>query len=154
MKHPYEVQEEIERIENSGYLHIDEWDNHASDYDRVRKYGMYRDCLKAYIINIEDYNSWLTRIKKTVQNIEKQITEYKSGKNKKHFSDEYYCERAELEVDGCNMALDFVTAESTMVTKLQNRNKKIKKQIRELMQKEQDNHNKIKEIKEWEKHNG
>lgn len=152
MKHRFEIEDEIERVEP--YTRVT--DDYASswEYDEARGNRAYQSCLRCFLNKSkEEMLNEKKRIEKDVIKYnDKIIKDWYKG-SRKIFTDEYQVERAETDNRGFKRALNYVFSDSTLIQELGNDNSRILKQIDKLKEQYETNCNKIREVQEWLKNN-
>ena len=148
MRHKYEIENEIERVEPYTYVH----DDYASvwEYDEARRNRAYQSCLKCFLNKSKEE---MLKEKERIENEvikpnDKLIRDWYNG-SRKVFTDEYQVEHAETDNKGYQYAINYVFQESTIIQELGDDNARILKQIDTLKSKYEENCNKIREVQEW-----
>lgn len=148
MRHRFEIEDEIERVEP--YTRVT--DDYASswEYDEARGNKAYQSCLRCFLNKSkEEMLNEKKRIEKDVIKYnDKIIKDWYKG-SRKIFTDEYQVERAETDNRGFKRALNYIFSESTLVKELTEENNRILEQIKKLQEKYEINCSKIEETKKW-----
>ena len=148
MRHKFEIEEEIERVDYHTSVH----DDYASawEYDEARKNRAYQSCLKCFLNKSKEE---MLKEKERIENEvikpnDKFIKDWYKG-SRKVFTDEYQVEHAEIDNKGYKYAINYVFQESTIIKELGDDNARILKQIDTLKSKYEENCKKIREVQKW-----
>ena len=152
MKHRFEIEDEIERVEP--YTRVT--DDYASywEYVEARKNRSYQTTLKQFLEcrSNEEYAKERDRIQNIIDLNIMTVKEFYEG-SREFFTDDYQAENCEDDMAGAQRAINYVFSDSTLIKDLGNDNSRILKQIDQLKDKYENNCNKIREVQEWLKNN-
>ena len=148
MRHRFEIEDEIERVDYYTSVH----DDYASawEYDEARRNRAYQSCLKCFLNKSKEE---MLKEKERIENEvikpnDKFIKDWYKG-SRKVFTDEYQVDNAEIDNKGYKYTINYVFQDSTIIKELGDDNARILKQIDTLKNKYEENCNKIREVQEW-----
>ena len=152
MRHKFEIEEEIERVEP--YTHVTDDYASAWEYVEARKNRSYQTTLRQFLEckSKEEYIKERDRIQNIIDLNLMAVKGFYKG-SREFFTDHYQVDNCEDDMTGAQRGLNFVFSDSTLIKDLGNDNSRILKQIDQLKDKYENNCNKIREVQEWLKNN-
>ena len=152
MRHRFEIEDEIKRVEP--YTSVTDDYASAWEYVEARNNRSYQNTLEAFLKckNKEEFESEKGRLEEVFERYNGYVKDFYKG-NREVFTDTYQAEQCEEELIGARRALNYIFQESTIIKELGDENARILKQIDRLKGKYEENCNKIRKVQKWMEEN-